>query len=92
MLRPRGPAGGADQGPGSPLFAGAPDVRLVRSLRALLSARGLAPEACTLTTKGVDPEGLIVLDVESEHRSLSLRLHPRAYEIVRVIEAGPPAP
>jgi hypothetical protein len=78
--RPHGPPGAGDKGP-----------RLAPSLRALLSARGLAPEACRLTVRGTDPEGLVVLDVESEGRSLSLRLRPGGYEVVRGFEATPSA-
>lgn len=75
--RPLGPPG-----------ASANDARIAPSLRALLSARGLAPEACRLTVRGTDPEGLVVLDVESEGRSLSLRLRPGGYEVVRGGEAS----
>ncbi|MCU0687660.1 MAG: hypothetical protein MUF34_36355 [Polyangiaceae bacterium] len=77
--------------PPEPPHAGPNDARLALSLRALLSARGLSPEACRLTVKGLDPEGLVMVDVESEGRSLSLRLRPGGYEVVRGVEASAPA-
>ncbi|HEU4407059.1 MAG TPA: hypothetical protein VFS43_17455 [Polyangiaceae bacterium] len=71
---------------------GAEDAPIAPSLRALLSARGLAPEACRLTVRGTDPEGLVVVDVGSEGRSLSLRLRLGGYEVVRGFEASSPTP
>lgn len=89
MLQHQGARSAAASGSGSPPPA-PHDARLVLSLRALLSARGLAPEACTLTVKGIDAEGLVVVDVKSEGRSLSLRLRPSGYEVVRGVEASSP--
>lgn len=80
-----------DARPLEPPDAGADGARLAPSLRALLSTRGLAPETCRLTVRGTDPEGLVVVDVESEGRSLSLRLRPGGDEVVRGVEASPPA-
>ncbi|HEU4403978.1 MAG TPA: hypothetical protein VFS43_01595 [Polyangiaceae bacterium] len=79
--------------PGPPPPPAAPNgARLALSLRALLSARGLSLESCRLTLKGVDDEGLVIVDVESEGRSLSLRLRPGGYEVVRGVEASVPPP
>jgi hypothetical protein len=89
MLQHQGARSAAAPSSGSPPHA-PHDARLVLSLRALLSARGLAPEACTLMVKGVDAEGLVMVDVKSEGRSLSLRLRPNGYEVVRGVEASPP--
>ncbi len=90
MLRHHDARSSGDARRHGPSVAGASDARVAPSLRALLSARGLAPEACRLTVRGTDSEGLVVLDVESEGRSLSLRLRPGGYEVVRGVEASAP--
>jgi hypothetical protein len=75
-----------------PSSAAPHDPPLVVSLRALLSSRGLSPASCRLILNGVDAEGLVIVEVESEGRSLSLRLRPGGYEVVQAVEASKPAP